>query len=138
MDLNSLLKGLEDSLQDNPIQRAGEYWAENINPIYDNMNPLAQAIWSANPLTSPAIAMGQMHKYASAGDPVGMAATGLSGIFGPIAARTMRHIRPSSGLEYLGNTKLGLSKTGVASAIPDTAYELPKDREQYLREPPYY
>lgn len=136
MGLMELYQQIADGLQDNPIQRAGQFWAEHLNPIYDGLKDedqfgpvkgsLAQIFLSALPLTGPAISMGQMSKYSEVGDLPGMGITGLSAALSPFSGvpKIGGHVLKPIPVKA---SKAGVSKLGSILAIPDAYYELPEE-----------
>lgn len=89
---------------------------------YDELPWYGQAALSANPITNVPVAMGQMRKYAGAGDLTGMGVTALGAVFSPVKA---------TGILGRGMLR-SLSPVGIATNAMDTYYELPEDRKQYL------
>ena len=67
--------------KDNPLTRAGEYWA-NDNAEFEKTNPgfMARMGRSLDPRTNFGSAMGSMHSAASEGDAIGMATAGIGAV----------------------------------------------------------
>ena len=123
----SLMETLQAWGRDNPLTRAGEYWAED-NARFETLDPslLDRVVRTVNPMTGFGSAMGAMHAAAGRADPAGMGLSLLQAL--PLFGAVKGVAIPAAGAFKASTAQLpSLLKTvikgGVGTATSVTADE---------------
>lgn len=106
------MAGLKE-LAKKTLSDAGQYWGDRINESdFQNWPKWQQFVLGSNPLTGPALAMGEYHNASKIGDRTGQALAVASGVLDPIPA--------GMALKHVGKAGLGL-----AAGLADMYYDPP-------------